>query len=1090
METPQFKIYRSSAGSGKTYRLAADYLKLALRNPQYYRKILAVTFTNKATYEMKARIIGNLDDLANGRAGPGLVKLLREENGWDEVMLQEKSRQVLKAILHGYSYFSVSTIDSFFQKVLTSFARDIEIHGGFTIEFDLDRVTDEILDMIFLDLERDPQLMNWLVRFTESKIEENKTWDVRLEVKNLAREIYYDRFFQYFDHPGVDILDKEKLSFLLKDLLREKSIFENRLRNFGKEGLQMMDRSGLNVEDLIYANQGPGGLFVKLASGADFNLSTRVMSAYENKENWYSKKSPDKERIMAMLDAGLFELYHEAIDFYNHHIRKQNTYNQVIKLFYNLGLYSNLLENLKKYRLEHGVILISDLSRLLRIIIGENDAPYIYERVGNHFQHFLMDEFQDTSIFQWQNFKPLVKNSLAMGNYNMLVGDIKQSIYRWRGGDWQLLQFQVEKDIGQSYINKERLNINWRSRINIIGYNNLLFEKLPGRIGQYYRDKQETENSTEFTELVHSFSERFAEVYGDAAQDVPANGSNKEGGAVSLRFISGGRRSENRIPWNEKVFDPLIEIIHKIQDRGYSLHDIAVLVRTRDEGKQVADFLLGYKNLHPESPYGYDVISSESLFLCSSPAINAVIGYMKLILDENDSLSWINLHYWLAVLKNGSHDDNPGRIFSTVMESRNSGCSIPGDSIDGSWRSLSLIDMLERIIQKLGLEEFPFEHAYLTGLQSVILDYLSRNKSDLHSFMDWWESDGKKQSIKPAEGQNAIQILTIHQSKGLEFEMVIIPFCSWNLDHMPNSTLLWCRNGDDLLCKVPYYPIRYESALTGSDFYVNYLDEQSLAYMDNLNLLYVAFTRAVSGLFVFAELPSDPKRIKTSGDVVFQVMEDPLFSQKIPFEKEAEDDPWGEEAFIYTHGDIPEAEGTKITSGVYTVRKYKKGGWYEKISIRKQPDLFSQEDEEFHAGEKIHYGILLHDLLSRIFLKDQADEVIDAEIKTGRVRMGQQEKIREMLNKLWENKKVEEWFTGKWQVKTEVPVLPRSGQISRMDRVMIDGDHIIVVDFKTGMFRPEHGNQVSGYKQILQQMGYRKVEGFLLYLGTGELVSV
>jgi ATP-dependent exoDNAse (exonuclease V) beta subunit len=1084
VENPQLKIYRSSAGSGKTFRLAADYLKLALRHPLYYRKILAVTFTNKATWEMKARIINNLHALSRGKAGTELVDLLQEETGWDQGELQERSEQTLKAILHGYGYFSVSTIDSFFQRVVSSFAKDIEVQGGFTIEFDLDRVTEEILDMLFLDLENDPRLLNWLVRFTESRIEDNKGWDVRNEVRKLARELFYDRFFQNFGDPGENLLEPEKLSGLLDDIFKIKTEFENRLKNYGREGLNMMETFGVSIDDLYYTNTGPGGLLMKLAAGTAFNLNSYVQAAYENRDRWLSGKCRNKDSVLAMLDGGLFDLYREAIDYYNREIIRQNTYSQVLRFFYNLGLLANLLENLKKYRLEHGVILISDLSRLLRIIIGENDAPYIYEKVGNHFQHFLIDEFQDTSTIQWQNFKPLVKNSLAMGNYNMLVGDIKQSIYRWRGGDWQLLHEQVEQDIGQSYITRDNLKTNWRSRENIIHFNNFLFETIPGQIGGYYSENQET---SALHEVVQIFSNRFRDVYSDAAQELPDQTGKKDGGFISLQFLSAETENEHKVKWHEMIFDQLINVIHSIQDKGYKLRDIAVLVRTKNEGKRIADFLLGYKNLHPESPYRYDVISSESLFLNSSPAVNVVISFMKLIQDENDSLALINLHYWLAVLGNDPRIHNPSEIFSSVMGNPGPGKIFPGKGFAGSWQSLPLIDMLERIIRELGLEGFPFEEAYLTGLQNVILDYLTRNKNDLFSFLDWWKSDGARQSIKPAEGQNAIQIMTIHQAKGLQFEMVIIPFCSWNIDHMTNSTIIWCQGGDELLANVPFYPIKYGSALLQSGFSTEYLNEQSLAYMDNLNLLYVAFTRAVNGLFVFAEKPSKPGKITTVGDVVFRALDS---REEIGFKIRTVEKQSAGEILIYEYGQIPAAGGQEEVANIYITGKYKKGEWRDKISIREQPDLFNPEDDDYHSGEKINYGILLHDLLSRIFLKEQSEEVLKAGIKTGGIRAGQEKKIREMLNKLWKNEQVMEWFSGKWEVRTEVPVLPRSGQLSRMDRVMIREDQAIVVDYKTGRMREEHKSQVLEYRRILRQMGYKKVEGYLLYLGNGKLISV
>ncbi len=1042
---------------------------------------------------MKARIMKNLHDLAKDGADPKLVKHLVEETGLNELLLKEKSRQVLRSILHGYSFFSVSTIDSFFQRVITSFAREMGIHGGFTIEFDRDRVTEEVIDQIFMDLEEDPQLMEWLLRFTESKIEDNKGWDVRYEVKNLAGELYFDRFHQYFDAFEKEIQDKTRLTSILKKVKQEISIFQKKLQTFGKEGLVLMDRYGLAVTDLTYASQGPGGLLVKMANRDDFNLNSHVLKAYEDQGNWYAKKSNRKEEILAILEAGLFDLYRNAIDFYKQNIRTQNTYLQVLKLFYNLGLYANLLGNLKDYRQENHVILISDLSHLLRIIIGGNDAPYIYEKVGNYYHHFLMDEFQDTSFFQWHNFLPLVKNAVASGKYNMLVGDVKQSIYRWRGGDWRLLHNQVKQDIGEAYIHTELLDVNWRSREKVISFNNFLFKVLPRRIGDYYLDGLNGDETVGFTDSIQSYSDRFADVYADVKQGLPSLDQVKQSGIVSIHFLSSDKKNEASPPWTEKVLRELVDTVEKIQDCGYALNDIAILVRTKDEGKKVADYLLGYKNLHPESLYQYDVMSSESLFLNSSPAVNAVINYMKLILDNHNTLARINLHYWMALLNQSPEIGEPNRIFKNAVEFNSSGepdQQIFKIKLDDPFRSLPLVDLLEGIIRELQLENFRYEQAYLTGLQNVMSDYLTRYNGDLYSFIEWWETDGKKQSIKPAEGQNAIQILTIHQSKGLQFEMVIVPFCSWNLDHQPNAEIMWCQSNDSILREFPHYPVKYGSALLHTDFSVQYLNERSLAYLDNLNILYVAFTRAISGLFVFAERPLNEDKIKSIGDVVYQSMRDLIGEKDLFFEGIPRIDSWDEEGMIYTAGTLPDSGKKKTGTNQFILQTYEKGNWYHRISIRRQPDLFSQEEGDYHPDEHIHYGILLHDILSRIIRKDQVEEVIENAIRTGQIQAGQDERIREMLLNLWDNEVVSDWFSGRWKVKTEVPVLPKSGQLSRMDRVMIDGDRVIVVDYKTGILRPEHRKQVQEYKMILRQMGYRQVEGFLLYLGNGEMVAI
>jgi ATP-dependent exoDNAse (exonuclease V) beta subunit len=1076
-----------------------EYLKLALRHPTYYRRILAVTFTNKATNEMKARIIQFLFDLKDNKADPELINTLCDTLHLTSVQLSDRAKATLRTLLHAYSYFSVSTIDSFFQKVINAFSKDLGIQGGYNLEFEINKVKDEIIDKLFVELDQKPALKKWMVQFAMTKIKSNKSWDIRYDIRELAGQIFIENFSNYYDALSEKISDTSHLSKVLTEIGRESEKIKHQIKILGLEGLDFIHDHGLEATDFFQGMRGPAGLFHKMANNQSINISNKYINdVLTDMDKWYSSKSKKLDLILKALEDGLHNLYKNAFESYKNEIIRYNTYTETLKYFYNLGIVSNLIEGLKEYRDENEVILISDLSHLLKIVIGENDAPFIYERVGSFYNHFLIDEFQDTSRFQWFNFLPLILNSLSSGQFNMIVGDVKQSIYRWRGGDWEILQKGVGKDIGSHYVNSENLSENWRSLKNIIFFNNTLFKSL----SRSFKDKfLEEINSILYPALLSGIpplDERFEAAYHDVSQRLPEKRSLEYNGTVEIKFIENSDEEPGDVTWKDKVLPELVSRVQTIQDHGYSPKDIAILVRTKEEGRKIANYLLDFKNREGfDSKYKFDVISSESLFLKSSPAINVIIYFIKLIINQNDLIAAANFYYWLSVLKVKERETDYGNIFQKIqdvvllVELNEELLNIPGNIEFKKYRSVPLIDLIEEISILVHLEDHPEESAYLLGLQNVILEYIVNKGKDLNVFIQWWFEEGQTKSIKPSLEQNAINILTIHQSKGLQYKHVMIPYCSWGVDHGSNKeNIIWVESDFPVLDQIRYYPVRYSKQLGASYFVEAYLSEKSLAYMDNLNLLYVAMTRAEEGLFVFGELPKDPGRTKTVGDMILQFFRqnseherslDPEFSDFTRF--------WNNEESRFYLGNMEKAPEQEDTKSMYTLDDYQKGGWHDKISIRKQADIFSHDDSEA-PGERINYGILLHDILSRIYTIDQAEAVLTAEVRSGNISAGDKKQLALMLANLWKVEKIKNWFAGGWTVKTEVPVLPEKGQIRRLDRVMIKGKNAIVVDYKTGSKRYSDINQVKDYMNILRKMRYKSVEGYVLYLGDRELIAV
>jgi ATP-dependent exoDNAse (exonuclease V) beta subunit len=1101
LESLEFKVFRSSAGSGKTYQLALEFLKIALQKPDYYNRILAVTFTNKATNEMKARIIDFLFDLANDKADESLLKALSKSLNLDKIQLIERAKLTLQMLLHAYSNFSVSTIDSFFQRVISAFSRDLGIQGGYDLEFDLDKVKDAITDRLFIKLEDNPDLKNWLVRFALSKIETSKSWNITNDIRQLSGQIFYESFSNHYKILSDKISDTSQMSVMLRDIKEERKKIKSNIIKYGCDGLERIKDYGLEISDFYQGEKGPAGFFSKMAIGTqNINLSSSYLNnALHTLEAWFSKKSKKQEIITNALQDGLYEHYKEAYHFYSQEIIKDNTYNEVQKYFFYLGILKNLIESVKEYRTLNDVVLISDLTNLLNTVIGDNDAPFIYEKVGSFYRHFLIDEFQDTSRSQWDNFLPLVLNSLSMGYMNMIVGDVKQSIYRWRGGDWEVLQGQIERDVRQFPIKIEPLTNNWRSLKHIISFNNTLFKSLTGILTNKLQGEIDGIPDPGLRERILNYSDRFDEAYSDVHQGLPEGKTYTEDGLVEIQFIPNSEDQGKGSSWKDNVLPKVVEIVKNLQDREYQPKDIAILVRTKEEGRKVANYLLDHKRINVEDrKYSFEVISSESLFLKSSPAINAVIYFIQLVIDQLDVIAGANFYYWLSILKSGSVKIDFDEIF---QKSRDNNCHIELNSrllniqeqIDFKrYRSVPIVDLIEEVIILLKLHDHPNEKAYLLGLQNVVLEYLVKNNNDLHSFSKWWFEEGQNKSIKPSMEQNSILILTIHQSKGLQFKNVLIPFCSWNIDHSSrNDNLVWASSNLPVLDRIPIYPLRYSSQLGKSDFANSYFNEKSLAYMDNLNLLYVAFTRAEKGLFVFAELPKKPESIHSVGDLIFHLFNNSGTRASESSEKDDVDitNFWNEEENVFRLGNMDDSQEEEKQQPLYVLNEFETGSWYNMISIRHRADILSTDDIGA-AGEKINYGILLHHILSMIHSKDQADQILDSQARAGEITREDIGKLSGMLDRLWENEKINSWFTENWEIKTEVPVLPEKGQLRRMDRVMIKDDLAVVVDYKTGERRSADIKQVKDYKSILNRMGYKKIEGYVLYLNNGELLEV
>ncbi|MEP5362924.1 MAG: UvrD-helicase domain-containing protein [Reichenbachiella sp.] len=1035
-----FSIYRASAGSGKTYILTYNYIRLALKYPDYFKTVLAVTFTNKATEEMKSRILETLEQLSKGEHA--MSSDLQIELNITEGQLAERADALLRSILHNYSFFAVTTIDAFFQKIVRSFAREIGIQTGFKIELDQSKVISEVIDKMLLEMVDDPQLIRWLTDFAIYQINQGKSWDTRNDIKSLSNELF-NEFLVQNKHQVFAQLSQENFigNFIISLNNRSKELVSG-LKEIGQKIKLNLEGHGLTRDDFTYKAAGVGGYLDKVVNGEFAEPGKRVYDALEQGK-WYSKGSDTGAAVDNAIADGLADLLSTAIDYYFKHNREYQSLQQVIKYIYTFGLLSRISEEINNYREDNDLLLISDFPVFLNEIINDSDAPYIYEKVGTRYKHYLIDEFQDTSGLQWNNFKPLIQDTLSAGNFSMVVGDIKQSIYRWRGGNWKILLDQIRKDIGESQIKDEGLSTNRRSKQNIVEFNNDLFNQAPEML--------ESHLGANHAEAIQANLNMKAAYHSSAQQLFDESGE----GLINLQFYEKNDEIEDA---DEFVIEELVKNIKRLQDANYQLNDIAILVRTNPQGRKITEGLMEYHLKAGNDGYKYDVISNESLFIKNNPAVHLVLQSLTWIANTEQPLAISQLKY--ACQQYAERIGDHINVEELVVR-------------EDELTRMNLSQMVEILIDHFNLFSKPQDHAYILSFQDLVIDYLKYERDSLNDFLVWW-ADHDTRSIQVSEDQEAMRLMTVHKSKGLQFKVVIVPYCQWKLDHSgTNEQLLWCEtSGSPVLEQIPFVPVRYKSDLSNTVFAQDYFLEKSDIYLDNLNLLYVALTRAEEALFILSQVNANSKGITHVGDILFNYTKEKALIQeglesieigRLPAYSSYVEELLNQESLLPVSFSVP----------------------VDRVKLRHKARILEES-----VIESINYGQIIHWIFSLIQSKKDFTMALDkAQIKFG-LSNEEMVDIKIKLREIWEIPQIAGWFESSWQVKNESSILLTDGKLKRPDRVIVRNNKAIVIDYKTGARSESHLRQVSEYKSILGQMGYDQVDGYLIYLSEPGVLAV
>ncbi|MCI0752092.1 MAG: UvrD-helicase domain-containing protein, partial [Flammeovirgaceae bacterium] len=1055
---------------------AKEYLKLALSHKShYFRHILAVTFTNKSTQEMKDRILAYLDDFANGKSNE-LAGELMDELRIDENTFKERSQEVQREILHNYSQFSISTIDAFFQRVIRSFTRESGLVGDYRLEVDQDLVLEEVIDDLIDELGNNKELTEWVVEFAKENLENDKAWDVRQSLRDFAQQIFREEFKEIEQDIINETNDHNFFKSLKSKLWQTKNFFLGKVTAPAQEALQIMHQAGWAVSEISWGkNSGLFNFFEMFASGKSLSdykePSDRIRNYFSVAKNWPSKTTRKADEIKRTAEVKLIPILQTLIDAFDKHFEQSLSAEVALKNMYVFGLIADISRKLSDYKKENNLMLLADAPKFLNKVIDDSDTPFIYEKVGSFYRNFLIDEFQDTSGYQWRNFFPLITNSLDQGYRSIVVGDVKQAVYRWRGGDLKLLQQEVEKQIGKNRVETSELDTNYRSASLIVDFNNTLFKQAASMVA--------TRTSESLPQAA----------FNDVAQQVSKKDTK---GFVQIQFIREEDpnndspalptgQAGSRQGWKEMALERIPAHLEHLQGLGIRLSDIAILVRKNDEGQKIASYLLQYKNSEKAKPKClYDVISNELLRLDGAASVNLLLAAMRYLLNAEDAIARAQLAYEFARLR---EPERTLREVFTVSNQVNFENNLPeAFTKSKAWlKKLPLFELTETLIDIFTIKDIQGELAYLQAFQDVVLEFYSRERNDLGAFLEWWEVYRDKKSLQVSGDVNAVQIVTVHKSKGLQFKYVLIPFCSWAMDHEQfKEPLLWVKSDEHPFKEAGYLPVKYSSKLKESYFGDFYLHEYVRTYLDNLNLLYVAFTRAENALMVTAPHPKNRDQKYSVARLIYECI-----NATIELKEN-----WSDSTQQIKIGElIAEREKNEPAINSLNLQAYHTSRWRDKLVIKKSSSVFFEEFDK-EAFEKVQHGLRMHAVLSRIHYAEELDDVMNAIVIEGLILIQEKDSLKSQMKELLNQDQVGDWFSKAWSVRTEIPILLPGGDESRIDRLMIRDKKAVVVDFKTGERSKRDINQVLDYIKTLHKMNFTDVEGYLLYLRDGEVVNV
>ena len=1065
MENFKAHILTASAGSGKTYSLAREYIYNTLRpqadeqlrgfNPFVYRTILAVTFTNKATEEMKSRILTQINNLATGLECEFLEELIAMTS-LSEQKLRERAMKVRSAILHDYSRFAILTNDTFFQRIVRAFVKELGIDINYAIELDTAPIVQKSVETLIERMNKSDELEEWLMEFAEENINEGKQWNIKKGIMQLKNEL-----FKEHTKEAIDSIDKEHIKQMVTHYLTTAQQQIEAIKQVAHRASELITQSGYSHSDFSY------GFTAYFNAIAAFDSQTKEPSqrvighCTDSATEWF-KKSPKPTADMLSLAEQLQPMLIEIVSNFQELKYLYNSCVLLRKNYRSFALLNDLYAAAKEICNEQNTMLLSETKHTIASFVTEQDAPFIYEKVGNRFEKFMIDEFQDTSLKEWENFRPLLMNAISQSAdiAVLLVGDIKQSIYRWRGSDWNILSSIAPNDLKarNTPILQDSLRGNYRSLQQIVEFNNSTMSQVA-----------EIENTLLNSQLDHALS----------------NGSISQALHSELYdAIKSAYRTENLVQTPKRKhkhegfvsvtahYTPQPDIVGKVReiihDRGFDPCDITILVRTRGEAESVAKVLLDAGMEDPTMRFG--IMTQEALKLNSSPVVQFILAVMRYAVDRRDrvSLAICNRYLYNFDLYRTLTDDEV-EFFDTLKN-----CSP------------------EQAFEKIMIRHhnlFKGQSAYTEALHENIIKYCNTKVADLSLFLKWWSDNGGERSVNIDKDRNAIEVMTIHKAKGLENKVIIIPYCTWKF--MPEAirpTTIWTKPTDGSGIENMIFPVQSTSVAANSIFAEGYYKEYIYSHIDAINLLYVALTRPKEQLHILFPVSRPDKNgnfdpeADNVGELLFNIFgmaerySDTIDPESIP------------EPIVCTFGtDDGAAPSERVEQKTIVLNESPLSEYKMRLKLSSRRVIESIQGKATTARDE---GILLHEVMERAESVEDITRAVEQLVIDGFISQKRAEEITAQVEKIFENATVREWFGSSWQsVRNECDIIAPGVGIKRPDRVMIDGERAVVVDYKFGERSNTYHKQITLYCTLLEQMGY-KTEGYLWYVREGDIERV
>ena len=1061
--TKALTVYKASAGSGKTFTLATEYIKLLVLNPTSYRNILAVTFTNKATEEMKMRILSQLYGIWKQLPDSNNYLLhIMKSTGLSEQTVSQRAGEALHLLLHNYNYFRVETIDTFFQSVLRNLARELDLTANLRIGLNDTQVEEQAVDRLIDSLTHTNVMLQWLLKYIMETISDDRSWNIIGQVKQFGKTIFRDYYKEQSARLNQLLEQGNFLQDYMEQMRQIRHNAEARMKEIAERFFDTLENENLTIEDLTYGRTGVAGFFLKLRNGQmnEDIVGKRVTDCMTDASKWYAKKHERAELIHAVAEQSLIPILRHAIDERPRQWKLYKSADLTLRHLNQLRLLGSIEHKVREMNEEANRFLLSDTQQLLHSLIKDSDSPFIFEKIGTQLEHIMIDEFQDTSTVQWQNFKVLLQECMSHADTeNLIVGDVKQSIYRWRSGDWRLLN-AIDREFPNAadMMEVRPLETNYRSCRRIIDFNNAFFTEAARQ--EYEAQREEYPGGAE--QLRHA--------YEDVAQQVPDNRPDE--GFVSIRLLP-------QQDYQENTYAEVADTVETLLAHGACQRQIAILVRTNNVIPLMADYFATHlPQIH--------IVSDEAFRLDASASVTLLVQALHLLTHPDDQLARATIAkiYQRSVLGNQAADSElfiKGRPIDELLPEAFTGHT-------AELLQMPLYELTERLYRIFQLDQLNEQSAYVCTFYDQLNQFAQDNSTDIDAFVREWEETLCAKTIQ-STGTDGIRILSIHKSKGLEFDHVIIPFCDWRLEH---ANVLWCQPKEEPFSALPIAPIDYsEKQMRGTIYDHDYLDEHLQLTVDNLNLLYVAFTRAARSLTVIGRREGKNTRSALVESVLQELRMDGTLLEGI-------DDK--QQPITFTYGSIPIRQddhspqhGTQsenpflapVTPQPITIETFDVKTEFRQSNRSRD---FLEGDDEQQELSYIKTGSVLHEIFSTIRTTADIEQALSQLQNDGILYDDEvtREKITALLRKRLESPRVSDWFSGRWQLFNECSILRvnADGNVEerRPDRVMTDGRETHVVDFKFGRPHPEYQEQVREYVQLLRQMGLPDVKGWLWYV--------